>query len=268
MRYSASIWTCRGLLALAAAAWLSTAAQTQAQWGSLSGQIVLEGDIPTLKPKVSKSDPTVKDPAVCAVEDIRDYTLTVDPTTKGIADVFVYIRRPTAVHPDRAPVPKEELVVDQKQCQFIPHAMIVRCQQQVIAKSQDPVPHNIHGYNVFNPGFNFTVAANDRGGQKVPIDKANSKAEPLPIPVKCDIHTHMESYWLVIDHPYAAVTDAAGKFQIPDLPVGKNTLTIWHSTSGYVWRTLDVEVTGSGTTLALKVKPQPSGERVKLVPAQ
>lgn len=266
MRHSFWSWTCSSLLVLAAAAWPSSA-QAQ-QWGSFSGEIVLEGDIPTLKPKVTKGDPAAKDPAVCAAEDIPDYTLTIDPATKGIADVFIYIRRPTAVHPDRAPVPKEELVVDQKHCRFIPHTLIVRCQQQVIAKSQDPVPHNIHGYNVFNPGFNFTVAANDQVGQKVPIDKANNKPEPLPIPVKCDIHTHMESYWLVIDHPYAAVTNAAGKFEIPDLPVGKNTFTIWHSTSGYVWRTLDVDVKPNGTSLTLKVKTQPAGERVKLVPVQ
>jgi hypothetical protein len=71
-----------------------------------------------------------------------------------------------------------------------------------------------------------------------------------------------------IGYIYAAVTNAEGKFEIPDLPVGKNTFTIWHSTSGYVWRTLDVDVKPNGTSLTLKVKTQPAGERVKLVPVQ
>lgn len=227
----------------------SLPSSAQAQYADLDGQIVLTGDAPKLKNKVNKDDPAAKDPAVCAAMDIPYYNLTVNPSGGGIADVFVYIRKPSSVNPDLAKAPTEPLVVDQKQCMFIPHAMIVRCNQQVIAKSQDSVAHNIHGYNVINPGFNFTVAANDREGQKVPIDKANAKQELLPVGVKCDIHTHMESYWMVVDHPYAAVTDAEGKFKIAGLPVGKHTLTIWHSTSGYLAKTLDVEVKAGGTTM-------------------
>lgn len=236
-------------LACAALACGLSAAGVQAQFADLEGQIVLSGDIPTLKPKVTHGDPAAKDAAVCAVTDIPNYNLTVDPATKGIADVFVYIRKPSSVNPALAKVPTDVLEIDQKQCQFIPHAMIVRCNQQVIAKSQDAVPHNLHGYNVINPGFNFTVGANDREGQKVPIDKANAKQELLPIAVKCDIHTHMEGYWLVVDHPYAALTDAEGKFKIVGLPVGKHTITIWHSTSGYLVKTMDVEVKAGGTVM-------------------
>ena len=237
----------------------------QAQFADLEGQIVLDGDIPQLKNKVDKDDPTAKDASVCAVGDIPDYTLSVNAESKGIADVFVYVRRPTKVNPKLAEADLPDLVVDQKQCMFIPHAAVVRCNQQVIAKSQDAVPHNIHGYNIFNPGFNFTVAANDREGQPVPISKANSKPEPLPIAVKCDIHTHMESYWLVVDHPYAAVTDENGNFKIEGLPVGENTLTIWHSTSGYLEKSLKVDVADGGTKLdPLVVTATMTGDEVKL----
>ncbi|MFV0443074.1 MAG: hypothetical protein ACK5Q5_05855 [Planctomycetaceae bacterium] len=244
-----------------------SAAASQAQYADLEGQIILDGDIPAMKNKVEKGDPTAKDAAVCAAETIPYYNLTINPENKGVADVFVYIRKAAKVNPDLAKVPSEPLVIDQKHCQFIPEAMIVRTGQQVIAKSEDAVPHNIHGYNVFNPGFNFTVPANDREGQKVPIDKANKKAEPLPIAVKCDIHTHMESYWLVIDHPYAAVTDKDGKFKIAGLPEGKHTLTIWHNTAGYLAKTLNVEVKKGGTTMEpLKVKTEKSGDVAKLLP--
>lgn len=257
----------RVLPAFCALALCLTAVDAQAQFADLTGQILLDGAVPTLKNKVNKGDAAAKDAAVCAVMDIPYYNLSINPTNQGIADVFVYIRKAAKVKPELAAVPSEPIVVDQKQCMFVPHAMIVRCNQQVIATSQDAVPHNIHGYNVFNPGFNFTVAANDREGQKVPVDKANAKAEPLPIAVKCDIHTHMESFWLVIDHPYAAVTDADGKFTIAGLPVGKHTLTIWHSTGGYIAKTLDVEIKADGTAMApIKVKSQSTGDAVKLLP--
>jgi plastocyanin len=255
----------RCFLACCALALSLAANSAQAQFADLEGQIVLDGDLPALKNKVEKGDAAAKDPSVCAAEAIPYYNLTINPANKGIADVFVYIRKATTIDPKLAAAPTTELVVDQKNCTFIPHAMVVRTGQQVVAKSQDAVPHNIHGYNVFNPGFNFTVGANDREGQKVPVDKANAKAEPLPIGVKCDIHTHMESYWLVIDHPYAAVTDAYGKFKIVGMPVGKHKITIWHSTAGYIAKTLDVEVKKDGTVMEpLKVKSEKSGDVAKL----
>jgi hypothetical protein len=32
----------------------------------------------------------------------------------------------------------------------------------------------------------------------------------------------------VFDHPFYAVTDAAGKFELKNLPPGKYTLGVWH----------------------------------------
>jgi hypothetical protein len=239
--------------------------------GDVTGRIEFVGDVPTLDPKVAKGDPNAKDPTVCAVHGIPNYTVTINPSDKGVADVFVWVRRPSSVDPALAKAPTDPIVVDQKECQFIPHAQVVRTGQQVIAKSQDAVPHNIHGYNVFNPGFNFTVPANDREGQKVEIAKANAKAEPVPIPVKCDIHTHMESYWLVVDHPYAAVSDANGKFTIKGLPAGKHSLTVWHSTAGYLNKALEVDVPATADEVGLptiKVQAVMAGGKFqKLAPA-
>jgi len=244
-------------------------ASAQAQWADLEGQILFEGAIPELPVKVKMNDPAAKDGAVCAVTDIPDYRLRINPTGQGVADIFVYIRKaPASVKPELAAVPTTELVIDQKQCQFLPHTAIVRCKQPIRVLSDDSIPHNVHGFTLANPGFNFTVAPNDRTGQLVPVEKANARPELLPIPVKCDIHPHMESYWLITDHPYAAVTDADGKFRIAGLPLGNHTLTIYHSMSGYLWKTIEVTVTKDGASLPLAVKAQMSGTSfMKLVPA-
>lgn len=44
----------------------------------------------------------------------------------------------------------------------------------------------------------------------------------------------MTAYVLVLDHPYAAVTDKDGKFKIENLPAGELEFRYWHERVGYV----------------------------------
>jgi hypothetical protein len=58
----------------------------------------------------------------------------------------------------------------------------------------------------------------------------NLKADTTPVTVKCDIHTWMRGMILVFDHPYYAVTDADGNFEIPMPPAGKFQIWYRHDT--------------------------------------
>ena len=112
-------------------------------------------------------------------------------------------------------------------------------------------------------------ALSNRGDYELPIEKVNRRPEPLPVAVKCDVHTGMEAYWLIVDHPYAAVTDATGRFTIPGLPVGEQTLTVWHSTSGYILNEWDVTVEVDDTELEpLRVVDNDPEHGIDLVPAE
>ena len=50
----------------------------------------------------------------------------------------------------------------------------------------------------------------------------------------------MSFYALVVDHPFAAVTDPDGNFKIPDLPSGvEYTFRVWHekgAPTGRKWK--------------------------------
>ena len=52
------------------------------------------------------------------------------------------------------------------------------------------------------------------------------------IPFKCDVHGWMNAYVGVLDHPYFAVTDKDGKFDIKTLPPGTYTIEAWHEKLG------------------------------------
>ena len=70
------------------------------------------------------------------------------------------------------------------------------------------------------------------------------RAERAPFSSECAIHPWMRFWTLVVDHPYAAVTDSSGKFTIPDLPAGEHTFKIWHerASGGLLERSLKISV--------------------------
>jgi len=220
---------------------VSASAAQAAKYGSFSGRIVLDGDVPKLKPKVLKGDTKVRDAKCCAAQDVSNDTLVINKDNKGIQHVFVYLKSisKSKIHPDLKKSKKSEVVFDQKGCQFKPHSMLVRTDQQVVVKSDDNIPHNTHSIPIFNKGENFIVGANDRVGIKMP--KFTIK-ERLPIEVKCDIHGWMSARWLILDHPYAAISDKDGKFAIKNLPVGNYEFIVWHERVGYINKTLKVAI--------------------------
>ena len=214
--------------------------EAQAQWGTVKGQIVFDGDLPKLKPLVTKGDSSAKDSAVCAAEEVPEEKLIVDPESKGIANVVVYLaKKPAKVHPDLVKSKDAEIKFDQKGCRFLPHVLVVRTDQKVRVLSDDSIAHNTHTNPIKNNQENFIVPPNDRAGV---LMKPLTLVERVPVKVVCDIHPWMSAYWVVIDHPYAAVTDAKGNFEIPNLPVGSHEFTIWQESSGYLDRKYVVDV--------------------------
>lgn len=236
------------LASLIATATLTPQSALADGYGDLTGQVVFDGDAPKVKILVAKGDPTAKDAAVCAANDLPSDELVVNPENKGIQHVFVFLRSrlsKSKIHPELKDSKEATVVFDQKGCRFIPHTLMVRTDQQVVVKSGDNIAHNLHTYSIFNPGQNFIVGANDRKGVTMP---KFSLKERLPFEVKCDIHPWMKAYWLVVDHPYTAITDKDGKFTIPKLPEGDHEFTIWHEKVGYIEKEREVEIKGGEVT--------------------
>ena len=181
------------------AAAVAVQAPAKGDWGSIKGQIVADGAVTPLKLLVTKGDAGAKDAAVCAAQDVPDESLMVDAKSGGIANVVIYLqKKPAKVHPDLEKSKDAEVVFDQKGCQFLPHVLLVRNDQQVRVLSGDAVAHNTHTYPLKNQQANFVVAANDRTGSLVPHV---SIAERLPSKIGCDIHPWMQAYWVILDHP-------------------------------------------------------------------
>jgi hypothetical protein len=244
---------CRLFVGAATLAFCATCGTIGQAWGdgygTVTGQFVLDGKVPTLKPLVSKGDTTVKDGAVCGKEGVADESLVVDPGTRGIANVFVYMpKAPKDVFPGLKASKEKVVKFDQQGCHFIPHALILRTDQTIAILSGDPILHNTDVVAVRNSGQNSTISM-DRVGT---TQWSFPQAERMPIMVKCDIHTWMKAWWLVIDHPYAAISGKDGKFTIEKVPAGTQEFTAWQDANDGRW------VFGkTRATRVIKVKVEP-----------
>ena len=143
-----------------------------------------------------------------------------------LQNVFVWVK--SGVEDWKFPMPKGDVLLDQKGCLYTPHVVGMRVGQSLAVKTSDPTAHNVHGYPKVNRSFNRSQPA---GAGDVTVRMRRDEASP-PMKVKCDIHPWMNAYVAVVSHPYFAVTAADGSFELPNLPPGTYTIEAWHEKFG------------------------------------
>ncbi len=128
-------------------------------YGNVTGQFVLKGAVPKLDPvKLGEKDLQICSPKTPLPEN----RLIVDGKTKGIANIFVYLKKaPRKIHPSLKASKQKTVVFDQKNCRFEPHVLLVRTDQEVLVKSDDPINHNTHTHPFANQELNFLVRPKD-----------------------------------------------------------------------------------------------------------
>jgi plastocyanin len=157
-----------------------------------------------------------------------------------IANVFVWISAGLEGYSFEAP--DEQVVLDQQGCIFSPRVVGIQLGQKVTMHNGDPVLHNVHSKPELNRQRN--IALPTKGSSR---DFKFDKAEVM-VPVVCDVHPWMRAFIGIVDHPFFAISDAAGTFSLEDIPVGEYTLQFWHEKLGVSEQSI---VVTKGETLEL-----------------
>lgn len=190
--------------------------------GTVGGTITFAGTAPA--PRAISMD---QDPA-CSSSNPNATAEDIVVSGDKLQNVFVYIKdgKTSADQKSLAnlsfDVPSEPKVLDQHGCRYVPHVLGVQANQLVRVTNSDATSHNVNVQSKKNPAFN-----QGQGASAPPLEKKFLRSEVL-IPVKCQQHPWMRSWIGVMSHPFYAVTDQTGKFQITGLPPGTYTLTAWH----------------------------------------
>jgi len=123
-------------------------------------------------------------------------------------------------------VPETPVVIDQRDCLFVPRVAAAQVDQPVRFLNGDMLAHNVHGVPNEARSWNFMLAV--KGASR----EATIEREEPAIEITCDVHPWMKAYLGVFDHPYFAVTGADGRFSLPQVPPGDYTVTVWHERLG------------------------------------
>jgi hypothetical protein len=228
-----------------------------AGYGSLSGKVTLAGKVPDVVDLVPKMKLHADGPACCLAKDAKaiekiDQTWVVDPKTKAVKNVVVWVMPPKDTYfeiPFKFKRRKEKIVIDQPHCAFLPRVSLynpsyfdgkemVPTGQELIVKNSATVSHNVRaigspkvtdGFNRnLPPGTELNVTKDLKGNQEL-------KPQLLPVSIQCDVHTWMAAKLFVFDHPYYAISDEKGDFTIPQVPAGAVIrLMAYHEGVGWV----------------------------------
>jgi Carboxypeptidase regulatory-like domain len=159
----------------------------------------------------------------------------------GIAGVFVYLDK--APSGTAAAVPQQPFILASDLVAFSPREGVARVGQTLILENDGEKAAYFHLFPYRNSGISYVVTPK----QRVKLD-AFTTPEQTPFEIRDDLHAWMRGVLLVVDHPFAAVTDESGAFDIADLPAGKYSFRVWHERAGFLDKELTIDIKQRETT--------------------
>ncbi len=225
-------------------------------WTTITGRVVFPKD-QAIPQRVALN--VNQDKAACLAKGpILDESMIVNPKNRGIQNVVVFLRpldpeekdfKPAQIHPDDAKRKPAEVVIDQPCCMFVKRVTVARPGDTIVVKNPATIPHNFFWVSEKNGNHNPNLPAGKDWTmpQKLELERA-------PIQYKCSIHPWMTGYVRMFDHPYYAVTDADGNFEIKNAPAGQFRIVFWHEsgTRGGAKGRFGEPITIAGPTLEMK----------------
>jgi hypothetical protein len=184
-------------------------AAASAPVGRIHGTVTLVGSIPA-----ARSEAVAKDTDVCG-RSVQLTRLSVG-RDNGVQNAFVYL---DGIESSAPVTPAASLTIEQKGCEYAPHAMMLHAGAGVDIVNGDAILHNVHAKQMTADGLQtvFNIAQPVRGTRT----KVDTPLKPGIVALTCEAgHPWMTAYILVSDNPFATVTTADDGSQSKTCPRG------------------------------------------------
>jgi hypothetical protein len=182
--------------------------------GTIKGTVKWQGALPHLVASEIKKDSQVCDPLGQKRRDLE--RLLIAPTG-GVANTVVFLRNIARGKAMDLPVPRRYL--NQKNCRYEPHILLVPLQANLTVRDSDPLLHTVQMSGSADYNLPFVLA-----GQEItrPMTREGK------VSLRCNVHMWMNGEMMVAPHPYYAVTDDNGTFELTQVPPGDYEIVAWH----------------------------------------
>jgi plastocyanin len=151
------------------------------------------------------------------VADLGSPTAALRDISDRLTSVVYFESAPRSAPGDVTP---GRAVLDQRDERFVPHVLAITIGTIVDFPNSDRIYHNVFSLSKTRP---FDLGRYAAGRSKtVKFDR------PGVVRVFCDIHSHMNAFILVFNHPYFTLTDADGRYRFDNVPPGPYNLVAWN----------------------------------------
>lgn len=205
--------------------------------GSITGTVTFKRSINPLPAVDAGADAALCGPSIA------------DESVNGVGGVVVWLE---GVRTGKAPALERRVELENDRCRLVP-----RVQAAMVGSAVNVITHDDFRQHLrFIAGGDSAPRASIQlgGGEQVIPTELPFKRAGMVI-VRDTAHAWPKAYLAVFDHPYFAVTTAAGAFSIDSVPPGKYTLHAWHERTKVAEQA--VEVTGGGA-LKLSIALDPN----------
>ncbi|HKM46661.1 MAG TPA: carboxypeptidase regulatory-like domain-containing protein [Terriglobales bacterium] len=182
--------------------------------GSIKGTVKWSGPLPHLVASEINKDQQVCDPLGQKHRDLE--RLLIAPSG-GVANTVVFLRNINRGKAMDLPAPRRFL--NQKNCRYEPHILLVPLQATLTVRDSDPLLHTVQMTGSADYNLPFVLA-----GQEAtrPMTREGK------VSLRCNVHVWMNGEMMVARHPYYAVTDEYGNFELTQVPAGDYEIVAWH----------------------------------------
>jgi hypothetical protein len=208
---------------------------TTAPEATVKGVVKFMGTAPAPKvnPEIAKHDDAKK--GFCGAEADQQEQMWIVGKDGGVANVIISLAPPSdkkfkKLDDKLLEAYKHPVVLDQPFCNYVPHVVALYAEfQPLVAKNEAKMNHNVK-----------IEAGAERGGARDILVLSGKDTGPVSLAgggetvvnVSCSIHTWMNAKVGVFNHPYFAVTDKDGKFEIKNVPIDTPlTVYMWHESN-------------------------------------
>lgn len=171
-----------------------------------------------------------------------------------VADAVVYAM--PAAGTAAGPRIARNVVIEQVGREFVPYVTVVQAGTTVAFPNRDKLLHHVYS---FSPAKTFEIKLYSGAA---PFDVLFDKVGVVTI--GCNIHDWMIAYVYVVDTPYFARSDSAGKAVVGEVAAGEYDLYLWHPQQRNQPATTRLKLDGkTAAELALTIDVTPRRQKFK-----